>query len=183
MHPLLLGVTDLADQAVVLPAIFVAAIALAALGWRRGAVGWLAGAGLTLGAILFLKLLAGACGFVVESASGHTASAALIAGGLSWMFLGQRGAALGFSLAGAIAIAATRLALGVHTWPDVLVGALIGVAGALATTHLTGPPPARLRRRPLALALLVCLFSTYGKHLEAEAFIHRIAHTRGCAMP
>ncbi|MBV8914218.1 MAG: phosphatase PAP2 family protein [Acetobacteraceae bacterium] len=180
MSPILRAVTDLADQAVILPMVAAAGIALALLGWRRGALGWCIGGAITLGAVLILKLVAVACSLVVESPSGHTASAAMMAGALAWVFAARLRFALALSLAAAVAIGATRLALGLHSVPDVLVGALIGLAGALCTMQLAGPPPATLRRRALVVILLACLFSTYGNHLEAEGMIRHVAHRHGC---
>ena len=80
--------TDFADQAVVLPLIVVVALVLAGLGWRRGAVAWLAAVGVTFGAVLTLKLVLFTCGpalhlATLRSPSGHTAAAAIIAGGIA----------------------------------------------------------------------------------------------------
>ena len=86
------GVTDFADQGVLLPLAAGIALLLALSGWRRGALAWTAAIGGTLALILLLKLRFFACGhFLPDSGvgnpSGHTAAAAAVYGGLVAMIL------------------------------------------------------------------------------------------------
>jgi membrane-associated phospholipid phosphatase len=68
----------------------------------------------------------------------------------------------------------TRLALDVHTRLDVLAGALIGIAGALALARLAGPRPQTLSRvAPLAGALVVVAIC-HGQHLRAEERLDQV---------
>jgi len=85
--------TDFADQAVVLPLIATVALMLGVLGWRRGALVWLVAVGLSFASVLVLKLVFATCGPAfglagLRSPSGHTAAAAVIAGGIA-VALGQ----------------------------------------------------------------------------------------------
>src|ERR1043166_4884615 len=86
--------TDFADQAVVLPVVLVVALLLAATGWWRGAVVWLGVVGGTFGVVLFLKLVFMSCQPVfipweLRSPSGHTAAAAVVAGGVRALIGGR----------------------------------------------------------------------------------------------
>ncbi len=184
----MLFVTDFADLAVVLPLALAVALALLLTGWRRGALAWALVVPATLAAVLLAKLLVAACWGLLpfhglRSPSGHTASAAVVYGGLLALLLPEpaRGArrpfaALLLAALFAVLFGGTRLALHVHTRSDVLAGALLGVAGALVLARLAGPRPARLRvALPLAAALAVVLLF-HGDHLRAEDQIDRVSH-------
>jgi membrane-associated phospholipid phosphatase len=170
--------TDLADQAVILPLALVAALAFTAVGWRRGAAAWALSVAFVLAATLAAKLLCAACvgthdGAWPRSPSGHMAAALVVYGGLLavlWPAHWRAGAAL----VGA-AIGLSRLALGVHTVPDVAAGAAIGALGLLAFARLAGPVPRRVDRRWVGAAVGVCLALTYGRHLRAEDAIRDAA--------
>ncbi len=181
MQPLLQGLTDLADQAVVLPLMAAVGAMLAAGRWLRGAAGWFAGVAATLAAVLALKLAATACGLWPQSPSGHTASAAVVVGGLWWVCGRGRGALVAAGLA-AVLIGATRLALGLHSVADVLVGGLAGVAGAALVRRLAGPRPLAARAAPVLFAAALPLLAMHGIHLGAEAVIRGIAADQGCRM-
>ncbi len=181
--------TDFADEAVMLPLAVIMCLALAAAGWRRGALAWATVVPATLLAVVAAKLAVVACGHFqpfhgLKSPSGHTASAAVIYGGLIALLLPEpaRGArrpfvALLLASAFAMVFGATRLALHEHTRSDVLAGACLGIAGALALTRLAGPRPAGLRVAiPIAAALAVMML-LHGTHLRAEARIDRAART------
>lgn len=171
--------TDFADQAVVLPLIATVAIALGVLGWRRGAVAWLAAVGLSFGAVFLLKLALFACGPALgvpalRSPSGHAAAAAVVAGGLA-VILGWRWPrVLALASLGAAAIGATRVALGLHSVPEVIVGGTLGLGGALGFAMLAGTRPA-LRLRWLFAAIGVAALLLHGQHLNAEARIRSVA--------
>ena len=169
--------TDFADQAVVLPIVAAVAIVLAALGWRRGALAWLGVTGLTFGVILLLKLSFLACGpvfgpWALHSPSGHTAAASVVAGGLVAILAGSRLAVLLAAGLAAIAIGMSRLELGYHSLPEVAIGAVAGVGGAVLLAHLAGRPP-RPRPVPLLAVAVVVAVLLHGMHLPAEAAIWR----------
>jgi membrane-associated phospholipid phosphatase len=184
----MLFLTDFADLAVVLPLAMTVAAALLLAGWPRGALAWSVVVPGTLLAVLVAKLLVAACaGWLplhgLRSPSGHTASAAVIYGGLLALLLPEpgRGARRPFAalvLAGVFAVlfGGTRLALHLHSRSDVLAGAALGIAGALALARLAGPRPSRLRVAiPLAAALAVVVLF-HGEHLRAEDQIDRMSH-------
>lgn len=167
--------TNFADQAVVLPLILAVGIALAALGWRRGALAWIGTIGAIFSLILVLKLLAFACGPpVLRSPSGHTAAAAIVTGGLAaalgWAS-GWRGVVAAAAIGGAL-IGASRVILGMHTAPEALVGWVVGVAGALILARLAGDPPPRARLSWLLAVALGAAVLFHGWRLNAEPRIH-----------
>lgn len=171
--------TDFADQAVVLPLVFAVAIALAAQGWRRGAVVWLGVVFATFAAMLALKLVCLACGPLfgpmdIRSPSGHVAAATVVSGGLAALLFRSRTTILPVAaLAGAV-IGLSRLMLGMHSLAEVVLGAAVGLGGAAALLHLAGPVP---RLKPGRLAAIVLIVATlfHGLHLPAEAAIRHTA--------
>lgn len=183
--------TDFADGAVLLPIAFIVAIVLASGGWRRGALAWIAAAFAAFAAIVGLKLLFFTCGptaalaFGVRSPSGHTAAAAVIYGGLAVLLGLPVGFVLTLSVAAAILVGASRLALGVHTLLEVAIGAGVGCVGAALMVGLAGPRPPGTRTVPvLGAALLVVLVLFHGLHLRAEPLIQDVAcrhHPRSAA--
>jgi membrane-associated phospholipid phosphatase len=170
-------VTDFADQAVALPIVMAVALILAVRGWWRGAVAWLGAIGATLGVILLLKVAFLGCEPVfapwrLSSPSGHTATAAVVAGGLMALVTGrQLGVLLAASLA-AVVIGTSRLELGFHSAAEVGIGAVVGVIGASVLCWLAGPPPARRPVSLLAVAAVVALL-LHGVRLPAEDAIRR----------
>lgn len=181
--------TDFADQAVVLPLAVAVWSALWLGGWRQAARAWALAVPGTLLAVVVSKFLIAACGGLLpfhglKSPSGHVASAAVVYGGLLALLLPEpaRGtrrpfAALLLAAAVATLFAGTRLALHQHTRSDVLAGACLGVAGAMALARLAGPRPSGLSRAlpVMAAVLMVALF--HGRHLRAEDHIDRLART------
>jgi membrane-associated phospholipid phosphatase len=171
--------TDFADQAVIIPIVLAVAIALAAQGWRRGALVWLLVVAGTFFATLTFKLMFLACSPLfgpidVHSPSGHVAAATVVSGGLAAMLTRRRASILPVAVFAAIVIGLSRLVLGMHSLPEVVVGALIGLAGAVALLHLAGPPP-RLQIAPLFAVVVVVAALFHGMHLPAEAAIRHTA--------
>ena len=180
--------TDFADQAVVLPLAATIAIMLLLLGWWRGALGWAAAVPGTLAIVLSLKIVFYACHAVlpdwgIRSPSGHTASATVVYGGLLAL-LGARGVGgtarhlllMAFAaLLVALLVGFSRVDLGAHTVPDVLVGGAVGLLGATLFVLLAGKPPVRLRLWPLAVAVVVVAVLFHGSELHAEEAIQRMA--------
>jgi membrane-associated phospholipid phosphatase len=176
-------VTDFAEQAVILPVLAAVVFMLAGLGWRRGATAWVVAGGGTLGVILVLKLTFLACGSLIpevdlHTPSGHTASAAMVAGGMIGFVKRARDRAM-LAVLTALAAAAifgfSRLALGVHSLSEVVVGGIVGSLGALLLVLLAGPAPDRLRLRGLLAVVVVIVVLFHGFHLPAEARIYDAA--------
>jgi membrane-associated phospholipid phosphatase len=169
--------TDFADQAVVLPLALVIALVLALTGWARGTAAWLLAVVGTLGTMGLLKILFGVCGpaqfgGIISSPSGHTAAAAILYGGLLGLIVRRCGGGLGPALLPAqvvvLLIGVSRIELGAHTLPEVVIGALVGCAGVLAVLLLAGPPPRRMHLPRLLGPALFVVVLMHGYHLQAE---------------
>jgi hypothetical protein len=171
--------TDFADQAVILPLVLATAVALAVQGWRRGAVAWLLVVTATFVTTLILKLMFLACSPLfgpmdVHSPSGHVAAATVVAGGLAAILSRRSGSILLIALLAALVIGVSRLVLGVHSVPEVVLGALIGLGGAAALLRFAGTPP-RISTAPLVTVIVVVAALFHGLHLPAEAAIRHTA--------
>jgi membrane-associated phospholipid phosphatase len=171
--------TDFADQAVMLPVVFAVGVTLWWQGWRRGALLWLGVVGATFAAVLCSKLVFLGCSPVFSpldlyTPSGHVAAATVVGGGLAVLLTGRLRSAMPAALLAAIVIGISRLVLRDHTVPEVLVGGLIGMTGAAALMHFTGPPP-RLRVKPLIAVIFVTAVIFHGLRLPAEAAIRHTA--------
>ena len=183
--------TNFADQAVMLPVVFAVAIVLALQDWLRGALVWLGVVFVTFGLILVLKLAFLACTPLlnpidIHSPSGHVAAATVVAGGLAALLTRRRASILPVAALAAVVIGVSRLVLGLHSVPEVVLGALVGLAGAAALLTLAGAPPALRPSRLLAVvAIVATLF--HGMHLPAEAAIRhtafRAAHLLSVCQP
>ncbi len=182
--------TDFGDQAVVLPLAAAIAVTLLLLGWWRGAIGWIVAVPATFGTVLSLKIIFYACHAVlpnwgIHSPSGHTASATVVYGGLLAL-LGERTPSgrrtmrhLLLLLLAAVLLALvfgySRVDLGAHTVPDVLVGGAVGIAGAVLFVTLAGQPPPLFRRWALGAVVLGMAGLLHGHELHAEETIQRMA--------
>jgi membrane-associated phospholipid phosphatase len=171
--------TDFADQALILPLVLAVSIALAAQGWRRGALVWLLVVGATFGVMLFLKIAFLACSPVfgpmdIRSPSGHVAAATVVAGGLAALLTRRAASILPIACLAAVVIGFSRLVLGAHSLPEVVLGALVGLVGAAALLRLAGPPP-QLKPAPLLLVIAIVTAVFHGMHLPAEAAIRHTA--------
>ncbi len=164
-----------------LPIALAVSVALVLIGWRRGVYAWLAGVLGTLGMMLLLKLLFGACGALIPAAhihspSGHTAAAAVMYGGICALLGASFGLTLAIASGAACVFAASRVMLGFHSLPETLVGGLVGLCGAALIAYLAGPPPPVRRRKTRVLsALLVAAVLFHGAHVHAETSIKRFA--------
>lgn len=177
-------ITDFADQAVVLPVAFAVGLALLAQRWWAGALAWGVTIIGTFAVMLLLKLLLIPCGAEqIHTPSGHVAAATVVTGGLAAMLRRRRGVVLPVALLAAIIIGASRLLLEVHTWPEVTVGALVGMAGASLMPRLAGAPPPTLSVSHLVVIAVLVAAVFHGLHMPAEAQIHstawRLAHYLG----
>jgi len=73
-----------------------------------------------------------------------------------------------------VVIGVSRLVLGMHSLPEVVLGALVGLAGAAALLGLAGAPPA-LRPGRLLVVVVIVAALFHGMHLPAEAAIRHTA--------
>jgi membrane-associated phospholipid phosphatase len=180
MRELVEYLTDFADQAVILPLVLAVAITLAIQGWRRGAVTWIAVVAATFGATLAFKLMFLACSPLFEpidvhSPSGHVSAAVVVSGGLAAMLTRRGTNILPAALVAACVIGISRLVLGAHSLPEVIVGALIGLAGAAIMLRLARRPPEGVRAAPVMAVVVVVAAVFHGLHLPAEAAIRHTA--------
>ncbi len=171
--------TDFADQAVILPLVLAVSIALAMQGWRRGALVWIAVIGATFITMLVLKVVFLACSPLfspmdMRSPSGHVAAATVVAGGLAALLTHRAVSILPIAVLAAAVIGLSRIVLGAHSLPEVALGALVGLVGALALMRIAGPPPP-LKLLPLVLAIVLVAAVFHGLHLPAEAAIRHTA--------
>ncbi len=170
---LLRFITDFADAAVVLPLV---AVVWALLG--RWGTRWAVAVALTLGAMAGLKVLSFAT-VGAFSPSGHTASAAIVYGGLAWVLLrpawGRVVPGL-LAVAGVAAIGWTRLALAAHSPLEVLVGAAVGCAGLVALGQVSSRlSPASARRCRAAMAVPVVWVLFHGHSIDLEGRLRGLA--------
>ena len=185
--------TEFADQAVILPLAMAVALLLAAGFWWRGAIAWIACVGGTLGTIGVGKLVLAACGplhfgDVLQSPSGHTASATIVYGGLlglAWRHIrpAQNMAPISAALAIAVVIGITRVVLNTHSWPEVVVGGWVGCVGVWLLLALAGQPPSTLRPARLAVVVMVIVALMHGTHLRAEANIQELGRRFAWLVP
>jgi membrane-associated phospholipid phosphatase len=172
--------TDFADQAVILPLVLAIAVALAVQGWRRGAFVWLVVVAGVFFTTLVSKIMFLACSPLfgpidVHSPSGHVAAATVVTGGLAALLSRRRASILPAAALAAIVIGVSRLVLGLHSLPEVIIGAIIGLAGAVALLKFAGSSPPRLRIAPLLAVVVVVAAVFHGLHLPAEAAIRHTA--------
>ena len=188
MYDALAFLTGFADQAVVLPVTFAVAAALAAFGWRRGALAWLGAVIGSIGLVVVLKLLFFYLyvyvpfGIHLKSPSGHTEAAVIVYGGLVALLAGRRRAgwsgmalALGFGLLVGVVIGFTRLELHAHSKAEVLVGMAVGLGGIVTLIRLAGAPPRAVHAPVLAVPALAAMLLFHGGHLHGESALDHIA--------
>ena len=181
--PEALFLTDFADPAVMVPMVLVLAAVLWLSGWRRGAVAWCSVVPLTLLAVVIAKLMVfhfGSPAWLPDllSPSGHTASAALVYGGLMVILLPYMGPWRRVLLVAApmtAIIGFTRLVLAMHTLDDVIVGAIMGLVGSISLARMAGHRPVHLSLWPAAGTVVAVVILFHGIRLPAEMWLHAAA--------
>jgi membrane-associated phospholipid phosphatase len=173
--------TDFADQAVVVPIVLAVAAILLIRGQRRVAFLWLGVIGATLMAVGTLKLAFLGCSqtfdsLSIRSPSGHTAAASVVAGGLAILLTGRHTIILVVATSAASVIGLSRVVLGCHSVPEVVLGATVGLIGTEILSRLW--PPGQ-RRRPASILVIAGLVAVamHGVHLPAEAALWRASKT------
>lgn len=182
-------VTEFGDQGVVLPFVLTVAIALVVAGAHREALLWSIAIVFALGGVLAAKLVFLPCGHLLpnlhlRSPSGHAAAALAAYGGFAvlWAKLARDyWLRVSFVTAGIIvglAIAMSRVLIGVHTTPEVLLGGLIGLSAPAILTRAVERPENEPAPRPTLLLLLVPLLFAlllHGVTLPVEGRIEHFA--------
>ena len=111
----------------------------------------------------------------MRSPSGHTATAAVVVGGLIALMTGRHWAVLMVAVLAAALIGTSRVVLGFHSIPEICIGAAAGIAGAWALSRFCGSPPSRRPMSLLAVAGVLALL-LHGLRLPAEAAIVQGKH-------
>ena len=162
--------TDFADADVTLPLAIAVSIALAVmradLAWR-----WILVVAGAFGVILALKLafgtvLALGASLGIRSPSGHTCSSSLVYGSLALLLSGRPGLATVAAAGIAAVIGFTRLALGAHSLPEVLLGGAVGVAAvAILGRVVRGRRPLRPGQRLALVPVAVVAGGMFYGHM------------------
>lgn len=184
LHDILYFITAFGDQAVILPFAITVAITLAAAGARREALIWCVALVMALAGSLIAKIVFIPCGHLlpgldIRSPSGHTTAAVAAYGGFAtlWVKLTRDSwtklAFIGGALAACLGIAVSRVALGMHSTPEVLFGAAIGLVAPFILYRVE-PPASEPRRQPTLLLLLLPLSLTLLFHGATLPVEHRI---------
>ena len=194
MHIIWVFITDCGDSAVTVPLALLILIFLFAAGQRRLAGSWIlaiGGAAIVIGA---LKLVFGACGadFAgnhIVSPSGHTAMSTVVYGALA-LLVGSRlprwrryavFAVAGIAILG---IALSRVVLHEHNVPEIVVGGVVGIAGAAVFAAALGrqeAPPLPLGWMLLCGVVLVALL--HGARWKVEPAVRHLAGLFRLALP
>jgi membrane-associated phospholipid phosphatase len=75
----------------------------------------------------------------------------------------------------AAVIGLSRLVLGAHSLPEVMLGAMVGLAGVWALQLLAGAPPPDLNIRRVVVIGVAIVLVFHGLHFPAEAHIRATA--------
>jgi membrane-associated phospholipid phosphatase len=183
----LVSLTNFGHIAVLMP-VAAAILIWLCLYFSRAAPRWLIALGLCIGLTALLKIFFYAWPLAsdIHNPSGHTSLSTLTYGTLTLAAAGSiSGARRLLVIAGGaaliLAIAASRLLLGIHTAPEVGLGLFIGVLSLALFTqkYLQGP---NVRVWPLLVvagvlvSTLRVLFSIlHGRELHAEQLLHRLS--------
>lgn len=189
MHAFWWFLNGAGDVAVVLPCAGVTVAWLFAARASRPALLWASSVALTGLIVAVSKLMFGgqACcptGMAFTGASGHTALATVTSAGI-FFFSAPKGRCAQTSawIAGAViglVMGLSRVAIHVHTVPEVVAGFVLGM---LATTVLIlwaapNPEPRKLARPPprawLWALLAITFWTTYGHTFPSELMLERI---------
>lgn len=181
-----LAVTDLGDAAVTVPLAVILQAYLFLVRWPRAALFWGAAILACAIAVTALKLALLSCGgawhAVAASPSGHAALGTAVYGAMAAVAgrqLGRRASVLLHLTALAVvgAIGVSRVAVGAHTVPEVLIGTAIGALAVAAFHHaLADSPPRSPPAWPwLAAATVAVIVALHGQHWSMESHIRAIA--------
>ena len=181
--------TDFADSAVMMPLGVAVAVVLALCGTRRLALAWTTAVGGVWAVMLVLKFL----GYFVSefdpgstlsairlvTPSGHVASATVIYAGIVGLVLRWPGTVLTRTTLTAIVVAvtigATRVLLGDHSLSEVVVGGIVGIAGAVTLAATARAPLDRWRPLPVLAVTALVLEVRHGTYMSLEGPIWQTA--------
>lgn len=182
ISPVIDGLTDCGDLAVLLPLIAVVGLWLLAVRKPAAASWWGIAVGLCIGGTAVLKIYFFVCPPAADlhSPSGHTSLSILVYGALTLAVaaeLAGRQRVLTLALGGAFvtAIAISRVLVAAHTFPEVVLGSIIGLGAlALFTRRYWPDRPAEPHLRPLIVTSAVLVVLLNGQQLRAEDLLHAL---------
>jgi membrane-associated phospholipid phosphatase len=194
LEHILLHITNLGDSGFLGMLSLCGAAYLYTVGARRAAFFLLFSLIASAGSIALLKIGFLGCHHIIpslniESPSGHAALSVAIYGCLTAIMMShftgwRRKGALIVYLLGVLAISISRLYVGLHTGPEVLVGGALGaVIAAICFWGLHKPSPIHFKARHLALVCLAPLLFLYGVHAPSEMLIRRLVAFLKDVMP
>lgn len=186
-------VSALGDTALLAPASLAVLIYLLVIMRWVEARAFAAALALGLGASLASKLLFKACGGAIDildlnSPSGHASFGTLFYGSLALMLAWRRPRPIAILLGLAtilvlLAIGVSRPWQGAHSWAEVILGWLIGIAGLTVFVVLrrrVDMPP--LSPVPLAVGLALAMLLLSGRHFSPEYYIDRVARAANTSL-
>ncbi|MDX9690712.1 MAG: phosphatase PAP2 family protein [Alphaproteobacteria bacterium] len=194
LQHILLHITNLGDSGFLGMLSVCGAVYLYTVGAHRAALFLLFSLVASAGSIALLKIGFLGCHHVIpylniESPSGHAALSVAIYGCLTAIMMShftgwRRWGALIVYLLGVSAISLSRLYVGFHTGPEVLLGAALGaVIAGICFWGLRKPSPIHFKARHLALICLAPLLFLYGVHAPSEMLIRRLVAFLKDVMP
>ena len=187
-HTLLEFITNLGESSLLFAVAATVAVYLVWKGmWRAGLIFMFAfllvASGIGLLKMIFIGCEAHWFPVGVRSPSGHAAMAAVVLGTVAAMTMNgksgwRRYVPLFLALLLVLAIAATRVILGVHSMAEVAIGLFVGgFVAAFATFFLRREKAARLEGHALAIALIIVGGLFYGTNIPVENFIRNWAES------
>ena len=175
--------TDFGDTAVLLPLSIVVLAWLLTVPSRGPAIWWVAALGIFGGVVGALKAVFFACPPAPDiiSPSGHTGFSLLVYGGVAVIVAGKRrsiwvrAAAIALAVGLAAGIGLSRVALGMHTMPEIVIGYAIGAVALLifGMAYLRSKGSGRTIAPLLAGAALV-LAAFHGGQINEEDNLHAL---------
>lgn len=179
-------ISEFGDAALLVPGSALVLIYLLARRAPRAALLWASTLALCAGVTLALKLGFHVCGaraplLDIRSPSGHASLSATFYGSCALMAAGDKGrrarlAGLTASAALVLAVAVSRVALGLHTVNEVVTGLAVGIAcTAWFGWRYFARPPAALSLTPVIIAFGLIVLALRGSHFDIEGAIIRAA--------
>ncbi len=175
--------TDFGDTAVLLPLSVVVLAWLLTAPSRGPAIWWIAALGFFGGVVGALKVVFFACPLTPDiiSPSGHTGFSLLVYGGVAVIATGKRrsiwvrAAATAVAAGLAAGIGLSRVVLGMHTMPEIVIGYAMGAVALsiFAAGYLRSKGSGR-RVAPLLAGAALVLAAFHGAQINEEDNLHAL---------
>lgn len=176
--------TDFGDSALLIP-LAVAMLLWLVLGDRRSTVWWGAAVGFCVGVTALLKIFFYGCppASDMHSPSGHTGFSVLVYGAIALVTAirvtgPRRMFTIVFGASLILAIAASRLILQAHSFPEVSLGLAIGLVSLTMFGRIYMKSP-NAQVWPLLISSGILIALLHGQELHAEEFLHGVTNYLG----